>query len=229
MTKLFYLLFFTLSFISTKAQNEAQLIKAVKTKLDKVTSYQANGKMLIDVSFIKAPQTNVVVYYKKPDQFKVEKEGGISILPKGGVSINMGALFSNTNYTAVGAGTAVVKGIATRVIKLLPLDEASDVVLTTLYIDEKNTLIRKTAVTTKESGSYEMEMDYGKYAQWGLPDKVVFLFNTKDYKLPKGMTFEYDKGEKKKAEAIKNKKGRVEITYSGYSINKSISDAVFKK
>lgn len=229
MQKLYSLIAFTMLFLNSYAQNEAQLIKAVKAKLDKVNNYQANGRMLIDVSFIKAPKSNVAVYYKSPDRFKVEKEGGISILPKGGVSINMGALFNNTNYTAVGAGTVVVKGITTKVVKLLPLDESSDVVLTTLYIDEKNLLVRKTAVTTKENGSYEMEMDYGKYSQWGLPDKVVFLFNTKDYKLPKGMTFEYDKGDKKAAEAMKNKKGRVEITYSAYTINKGVSDAVFKK
>lgn len=31
-------------------------------------------------------------------------------------------------------------------------------------------------------------MSYGAFGQYGLPDKVVFSFNTKDYKLPKGIT-----------------------------------------
>jgi outer membrane lipoprotein-sorting protein len=75
-----------------------------------------------------------------------------------------------------------------------------------------------------------MEMQYGKFAQWGLPDKVVVTFNTKDYKLPKGVTFEYEAGEKpvSKEEALKNKKGKVEITYQSYQINQGFSDAVFK-
>jgi outer membrane lipoprotein-sorting protein len=125
-------------------------------------------------------------------------------------------------------GNAMVSGVSTRVIKLLPFDESSDVVITTLYIDVKNALVRKTSVTTKESGSYEIELGYGKYIDWGLPDKTVFVFNTKDYKLPKGITFEYDKGSNNKKEVPKNKKGRIEIRYSDYIINKGVNDNVFK-
>ena len=83
--------------------------------------------------------------------------------------------------------------------------------------------------TTRDNGTYELEMSYGKYASYGLPDKVIFSFNTKEYKLPKGVTFDYDSGTKKTPdESIKNKKGKVEITYSAYLINKGIDDAIFK-
>jgi hypothetical protein len=67
-----------------------------------------------------------------------------------------------------------------------------------------------------------MEMSYQKNIQWGLPDKVVFSFNTKDYKLPKGITLEYDDGTKKNT-LPQNKKGRVEIVYSEYLINKGLA------
>ncbi|MBA4140426.1 MAG: hypothetical protein H0X70_07950, partial [Segetibacter sp.] len=103
----------------------------------------------------------------------------------------------------------------------------SDVVLTTLYIDEANLLIRKANTTTRENGTYEMEMAYGKYADYALPDKVIFAFNTKDYKIPKGVTLEFETGEGNK-QNLKNKKGRVEISYSSYIINKGVSDAEFK-
>jgi len=209
------------------AQDETALVKKVKAKLDKVTDYTAQGNMKVDVSFIDAPDSKVVVYYKKPDKFKVVKAGGISILPKGGVSINVGTLLANDNYDIVPGKNAVINGMETTVVKLLPQDENSVVVLTTLYIDEKNLVIKKATVATKENGSYEIELNYGKYIDWGLPDKVVFSFNAKDYKLPKGITFEYEKGNNKKAEAIKNKKGKVEITYSNYLINKGIDNKVF--
>lgn len=209
------------------AQSEADIVKKVKAKLDKVNDYTAQGKMKIDVSFIDAPESRVVVYYKKPDKFKVKKNGGISILPKGGVSVNMGSLLANENYDIVPGRDAKVNGVDTKVIKLLPQNENSDVVLTTLYIEEKNLVIRKATVTTKENGSYEIELNYGKYMDWGLPDRVIFSFNTKDYKLPKGITFEYEKGDKKKAESLKNRKGKVEIVYSGYTINKGIDDKIF--
>lgn len=209
------------------AQDETELIKKVKAKLDKVNDYTAQGKMKIDVSFIDAPDSKVIVYYKKPDKFKVKKAGGISILPKGGISVNMGTLLSNENYDIVQGKDAKVNGVDTKVVKLLPQNENSDVVLTTLYIEEKNSVIRKATVTTKDNGSYEIELNYGKYIDWGLPDKVIFSFNAKDYKMPKGITFEYEKGDKKKEEALKNKKGKVEITYSGYTINKGIDDKIF--
>ena len=219
---------FLFSSIFVFAQDEAELLKKVKEKLDKVNDYKAEGKMKIDVSFIDAPTSKVNIYYKKPNKFKVKKDGGISILPKGGVSINMGSLLANNKYDIVPGKDAKVNGIDTKVLKLLPTEEDGDVVLTTLYIEEKNLVIRKAIVTTKESGTYEIELSYGKYIDWGLPYKVVFSFNTKDYKLPKGITFEYEKGTKEKAEAIKNKKGKVEITYSNYLINKGIDDKIFE-
>jgi hypothetical protein len=209
------------------AQDEKELVKSVKAKLDKVSDYQASGKMKIDVSFINAPESKVNVYYKKPNKFRIKKAGGISILPKGGVSISVNSLMLEGSYEAFNAGTEVIKGFTVKKVRVVPLDDAGDVVLLTLFIDEKNLLIRKTSITTRESGSYEMEMDYGNYSQWGLPDKVKFIFNTKDYKLPKGITMEYQKSGEKKEEKLKNKKGSVEISYSFYTINKGVDDKVF--
>jgi hypothetical protein len=211
------------------SQPEVELVKKVKAKLDKVNDYQVDGKMTIDVSFIKARQSDVKIFFKKPDKFKVKKEGGISILPKGGVSINLSSIIMTDNYTVIPAGEAIVEGVKVKIVKLLPLEEAGDVVLTTLYIDEKNLVIRKSTITTRESGTYEMQMAYGRYIEWGLPDKVVFSFNIKDYKLPKGVTFEYDSGNQpSKEDANKNKKGKVEIMYANYVINKGVSDDIFK-
>ena len=116
-----------------------------------------------------------------------------------------------------------------KIVKLLPVDENSEIVLSTLYIDEANLLVRKAITTTKENGTYEMALTYGKYSNLGLPDKVVFSFNTKDYKLPKGITLEFDDGQKATdMDKLKNKKGRVEIVYTTYIINKGIDDKVFK-
>jgi outer membrane lipoprotein-sorting protein len=203
------------------------LVLKVKAKMDKVNDYVATGKMKTDVIFIKAPVSNIKAYYKKPNRFQVKRDGGISLLPKGGVSINISSLLLTEEFTAIDAGIGTVDKLPVRIIKLLPLNENSDVVLTTMYIDEKALLIRKASTTTKDNGTYDMQMNFSKYADWGLPDKVVFSFNTKDYKLPKGVTLEYDDGSKK-PELPKNKKGKVEITYSNYVINKGVSDALLK-
>ncbi|NJO25978.1 MAG: hypothetical protein HC867_09780 [Bacteroidia bacterium] len=141
----------------------------------------------------------------------------------------MSNVFTMEAYTAIDGGTENIKGRTVRVIKVLPDDETSDVVLSTLYIDEEKLLVLKSKTTTRENGTYELEMEYGKYSSHGLPDKLKFTFNTKDYKLPKGVTFDYDPGAGKEAEdKMKNKKGTIEISYSNYSINKGIADEIFK-
>ncbi|OSZ73899.1 hypothetical protein CAP36_17085 [Chitinophagaceae bacterium IBVUCB2] len=212
-----------------KAQTAEELIQQVKTKLDKVSDYQANGKMKTNVVFIKAPIANVKVYYKKPNRLRINNESGISFIPKGSVNINLNNIFINTaGFDIIDVGKEDKTNF--RIIKLLPKDDNSEVVLSTLYIDEAQSLIKKAKTTTKENGTYELEMSYGKYAAYGLADKISFSFNTKDYKLPKGITFDYDDGSKKEEnpDKLKNKKGKVEITYSDYIINKGVSDSVFK-
>lgn len=220
---------FIICTLAVAAQDMTALINKVKAKLDQVNNYTAEGVLKTDVTFIKAPAGKVKVYFKKPDKFKLKKDGGISILPKGGVSVNTGSMIATNNFVALAAGESVVDGVKTKVVKLLPTDESSDIVLSTLYIDETNLLVRKAVTTTKDNGTYEITLIYGKYSNYGLPDKVVFSFNTKDYKLPKGVTLEFDEGEKSNTpDKLKNKKGKVEITYSSYTINKGVDDSVFK-
>lgn len=231
MKKIFAFLFLTQCiYLNLHAQDMTELVNKVKAKLDQVNDYTADGTLKTDVTFIKAPSGKVKVYFKKPDKFKLKKDGGISILPKGGVSVNMNSMVMTGGFVALSAGEAVVDGTKTKVVKLLPNDESSDIVLSTLYIDETNLVVRKAVTTTKENGTYEIAMTYGKYMNYGLPDKVVFSFNTKDYKLPKGISLEFDDGQKPSdMDKLKNKKGRVEITYGSYIINKGVDDAVFKK
>ena len=149
---------------SASAQDVTALVNKVKAKLDIVNDYEADGKMKTDVAFIKAPLGRVKVYFKKPNKFRLKKDGGISLLPKGGVSINMNSLISTKDFIAIAAGESTVNGTAVKVVKLLPSNESSDIVLTTLYIDEPNLLIKKAVTTTKENGTYDIEMTYGKFA-----------------------------------------------------------------
>lgn len=228
LNKIGMLFIFLFSFFIAKAQTAEALIANVRAKLEKVNDYEAKGKMKTNVVFIKAPIANVKVYYKKPNKIRINNESGISFIPKGSVNINLNNIFINTNsFDIIDAGKE--SGTGLRIIKLLPRNENADVVLSTVYIDEANSLIKKAKTTTRENGTYELEMTYGKYAAYGLADKIIFTFNTKDYKLPKGITFDYDDGSKKTApDKTKNKNGRVEISYSSYSINKGVPDTVFE-
>lgn len=217
------------SMLIASSQDMTPLIQKVKAKLDLVNDYTAEGKMKTDVAFIKAPIGKVKVFFKKPNLFKLKKEHGFSILPKGGISVNMSSVISGKDYIALAAGETVLEGVKVKIVKLLPTNENSEVVLTTLYIDVANLLIKKATTTTRENGTYEIQFAYGRYASYGLPDKVVFSFNTKAYKMPKGITLEFEDDNKPSAaDKLKSKKGRVEIIYSSYIINQGMPNSVFK-
>ncbi|MBC7936974.1 MAG: hypothetical protein H7Y86_16625 [Rhizobacter sp.] len=228
MKKILSVLSFILLATAATAQDVEALIQKIKQKLDQVKDYEASGKMKTNVAFLKVPVADIKLYFKKPDKIKFKTSKGVSFIPKGAVSVNLNNILGNGKYTALDAGTDKIGSTVVRIVKLLPEDDNSDVVLSTLYIDETNLLVRKTKTTTKENGTYELELTYGKYISYALPDKIIFSFNTKDYKLPKGVTFDFDDGTAKKpVNKEKNKKGRAEIVFSSYKINQGVADAVF--
>lgn len=208
------------------AQTASELLQKIRARLEQVNDYQATGIMRTDVSFLKEPEAAVTVYFKKPDKLKIRNDKGISFVPKGAVTISLNNLLKGS-YTVLDAGTDTAQGQKVRLIKLLPQDENADMVLSTFWVDEKRLVILRARTTTRDNGTYEVELFYGKYIAYALPDKVVFTFNVRNYKLPKGITFDYDDGSKKKT-AAGDGRGRVELTYSSYIINKGVPDSVFR-
>ncbi|MDP4213372.1 MAG: hypothetical protein Q8926_12150, partial [Bacteroidota bacterium] len=148
---------------------------------------------------------------------------------KESVSISLYSLV-NGKYQVIDAGSDLLNGTPVRVLKLLPANENADLVLATLYIDAAKTLVLKAKITTRENGTDEVDLSYGKYIQASLPDKIVFSFNTQDYKLPKGVTFDYDDGASKKNETgnQKNQRGKIELSFHSYRINQGLEDSIFK-
>lgn len=220
-----------LVFFGIKAHSQEAamvLVQKVKAKLAVVKDYKATGNLKTDVAFLKVPVAKVNVYFKNPNKFRISKEKGISILPRGGVSVNMQDVLMEKDFIALDAGSITLNGKISRIIKVLPSSDAGDIVLTTLYIDEKNLLINKVTTTTKQNGTYDVVLTYNKWSSYALPDKTIFSFNTKDYKLPKGVTLEFDDGERPDNNKMKNKKGTVEIQYLSYEINQGVPDSYFK-
>jgi outer membrane lipoprotein-sorting protein len=211
------------------AQDAGRLIQSIREKLDKINDYQAQASLKTNISFLRVPDAEVTVYYKKPNRIKIKNEKGISLVPKESVSISLYGLL-NGQYQIIDAGMDKINNIPVRIVKLLPENENADLVLATLYIDANRLLVLKAKITTRENGTDEVILNYGKYAASSLPDKIIFSFNTQDYKLPKGVTFDYDDGSPKKQPATdqKNQRGKIEISYHSYEINRGLGDDVFK-
>jgi outer membrane lipoprotein-sorting protein len=229
--KLFVFVTTALAVSVANAQEDVNtLIKKVSDRIDQVNNYEASGKMKTNVTFLKVPESSVKIFFKKPNKLKIKNEKGISFVPKGAVSINLSNILNGNKYSIIDAGKDKIGNVPVRVVKLLPEDDNAEVVLSTLYIDENNLVIKRAKTTTRENGSYQLEMSYGKYIAYGLPDKINFTFNTKDYKLPKGVTFDFDDGttvQKTAGDDAKKNKGMAEITFDSYKINKGVADSVF--
>ncbi len=216
--------------ITTTAQDINVLVQNVKKKIEKVNDYEAEGTMKTNVAFLKIPIAKIKLYFKRPNLLKLKSEQGVSFMPKGAMSLNLNHLFANQQYVIIDGGNEKINNQLVRVAKLLPNDDNSEMVLSTIYIDPANEVIVKSKTTTKENGTYELNMYYGKYIGFGLPDKILFSFNAKDYKLPKGITFDFDDGSSQKAKTpiAKNKKGQAEIYIKRYLINKGLSEKNFQ-
>jgi hypothetical protein len=211
------------------AQDPSALVQAIREKLDKTNDYRAEAELRTNIPFLKVPDASVQVFYKKPDKIKIKNQNGISLVPKESVSISLYNLV-NGKYQVIDGGQDQTGGLPVHVIKLLPLDETADLVLATLYIDVARKLILKARITSRQSGTDEVDLVYGKYAMQSLPDRVVFSFNTQDFKLPKGVTFDYDDGSAKKAAPAnqKDQRGKIELDFKNYQVNQGISDDIFK-
>ena len=232
MRRNFFLLLFFIGFSESAlyAQDIDQLLNAVRKKMDKVNSYEADGTMKTNVSFLKIPVSSIKMYFKKPGKVKIKTTSGLSFLPKGAVNFNLNSILSEGDFLVIDGGSARLQNTDVSIIKLLPKTESSPIVLTTLYVHPTDQIILKSITTTKENGTYELNMSYRKYKEWGLPDQIVFSFNTKDYKLPKGITFDFEDGAaNNKTKSSKNgKKAEVLISIKNYMVNRPIKDEVFK-
>ena len=121
--KSIYILGLLLFLQLTLTAQTSPVVEKVRQKLALVNDYVAEGIMKTDVSFIKASLGKAKVFYKKPNLIKVKKDGGISLLPKGGVSITMNSLLNTDQYIAIASGKQFYKGKTLDVYKLVPTDD----------------------------------------------------------------------------------------------------------
>lgn len=227
---IFVLLFLVASF-RARADDATKLFYTLRTKIATVKDYTADVKMKIDVSFMRIPQLKGTLFFKAPDKMRLERHGGLSMLPRKNINLTISNLIPNGNVTVIDVGNVTVKGKKLRLVKVIPEDDLNNIVLTKLWIDEANLVAVRAETTTRNDGTVIMDLDFSKYMSFGLPDKVTIYMDVKDYKLPKGVTMDYNnevptapKDEKPKAQ-----KGTIEINYLSYAINTGLTDAQFNK
>lgn len=208
----------------------AQLFYRMRDKIGVVKDYVASVRLKIDVSFMRVPMLDGKLYFKSPDKLRLERNGGLSILPKKSINLTLNNLIPSGTATVIDAGYDSIAGRKVRVIQVIPQGE-TDIVLTKVWVDEARLLALRAETTTRENGTVRMDLQFNRYAQYSLPDRVVFYLDVKEYKVPKGVTMDYDDGTEavRKVKTLKKGKGRIEIAYLNYRINTGLSDAVFRE
>ena len=208
-----------------------QLFYKLRARVTSIKDYTARVKMNVNVSFMKVPQLQGTLYFKSPDKLKLERAGGLSVLPKGGVTLSMNSLLPEGGVSVIDAGTDVIDGKPVRVIKAVPDGEGADIVLTKMWVDEAALLVRRAETTTRDNGTVKMDLTFGKYINLALPDRAVLTVDVKEYKMPKGVTMDYGTSqaitEDNKQAKGKRRKGTIRVEYLDYKVNTGLSDAIF--
>lgn len=229
MNKILFLLLIITELLFPQNKDPEKILQKVKAEYEKIEDYQVDVKIKVDVYFLKMPDRTATIFYKKPDKFNIESEG-FALLPKEGFSFSPLSLL-NSRYTSFYEKEDTIKGIVTSVIKVIPLESSSDVILSTLWIDAKKNIIIKIESSRKPSGNFSIDFDYLKTKEgFYLPSSMIFSFSIDKSVLPGGFDIESDSPSKKSiSDSANTKKGTVYLNYSNYVVNKGIPDEVFNK
>jgi outer membrane lipoprotein-sorting protein len=196
----------------------------VKKKFAEVKDYEVDVKVKIDVDFLKVPDTEAKIYYKAPDKIQMKTGDNFALIPKDGLNFNPSNLLTG-KYTSMYEGETKIVGKSHHIVKVIPMGNSSDIVLSTLWIDKTTNFITKVETTTKMNGTFQIDLVYPASAKLPLPSKMTFSFEVGKFNLPKGFG---GKGKKKEPTGMKSP-GKVYIDYKNYKVNKGLSDSIFKK
>lgn len=222
------ILFVLVGFTNAQTKDADQILNEVKDKFNKVKDYEVDVSIFVDVDFLKVPESKAKIYFKQPDLVKLDSEG-FALLPKEGVNFSPIKLL-NQDYTAIFVKEDIYDDHKVDVVKVIPNNDSSGVVLSTLWIDIEGHYIRKVETTTKSSGTLKVELSYKNKDKWGLPSSVVFSFNVSDVQLPASFSGEIggdQKEETKKKKRGESMSGKVTLTYSNYKVNQGLSAEFF--
>jgi hypothetical protein len=201
--------------------------------LQKVKDYSVQANIKVDMPFIRMLPTNVKIYFKQKDKFKVDSKS-IAVVPRQGFD-QIGKILADTNsYTAMIQGVEKIGNQLTSIINVIPLSDTSDLILGKFWIDPVQSVVLRSQLTTRSNGTIGTEYTYGTQIAYGLPDKMIFSVDVKRFKMPKRLIADMNKKDMQKEKDKENKnkdnkKGKIYIALSNYQVNKGILDSVFLK
>jgi hypothetical protein len=229
----FVILLFVVFGMRTEAQtpDAAAVISRIKAKLDRVNDYKADITIRLNLDMLKIPEKKAVMYYKRPDKIHFETKG-FALIPKKASNFQQSDVL-NGKFTALFVRNEMYEGRNLSVIKIIPMEDASDVVLSTVWADPLTDRIYRMESVTRNEGSVNLEFVYGN-RPFDLPDAVRITFEVAKAELPMGITGDIESGmslpgQEEQGKSAKKSKGTVWVTYENYVVNQGIDESVFRK
>lgn len=229
-TILFICTILVCTYSSFANRNPNEIMDKVRYQYSLVKDFEAEVALKIDISYLKVPEGMGKVFYKYPDKTAFDLKG-LNMLPQKGLNSPVAQILTEKNTTPIYGGQAKYNGMTVELIKMIPLEQNSDIALATLWVDERTNTIAKMETTTKKSGTFTAEIQYLNVdKKFYVPKQVFVSFEVPEFKLPKTMTGDFDsKTENRKPSENGKTKGTVTLKYWNYKVNKGINDSVFKK
>lgn len=213
----------TIGFSQSKDPDE--ILKTVIKNFDRVQDYVVDVNIKVDVQGVKVPETKAKIYFKQPDKIHLESEG-FAMLPKDGMLFSPSSLLKK-DYTAIYEKDVELNGAKVSVIKVIPSGEQSEIILSTLWVDQSKKMIRKIESTTKSDGTFSIDFNYNDEIKFPLPTQIVFYFNLDKMNLQ--LNNKNSDPDNRNRGFDSTTKGKVVVKYSNYVINKGINDSVFEE
>lgn len=220
--KHFLILLIISTSIFSQQRNPNELIDLIQNKFNNIRDYSVDIEIAIDVNFVDAPNSKAKLFFKQPDKVKIESDG-FAIIPKQGLTFSPSELLADS-YTAIFIKTEIIDSFMVDVIKVVPLVDSSDILLSTLWVDPLSNVIRKIESVTKKMETFTIYLEYQHKANPILPSVAKFFFNNTS----SGHEMISKKSDKSESGKEKGKlSGGFIIKYSNYMLNQNLEDSFF--
>jgi len=220
------LICFTVSDSSAQSKDPDDILDRVKAAFKMIEDYEVDIQIKIDVDFLKVPDSEAKLYFKQPNKIHVESEK-FALLPRQGLDFSPLGLLSG-KYTALYEQEDTIRNILTSVVKIIPLGNDGDIILSTFWVDQSRDLIIRMESTKKPTGTFTIDFTYEKYGDnYELPSQMEFTFTVDRMMFPRGMDGQSDTDDDsdKKSDSTT---GKVYITYANYKVNQGLPDELFE-
>jgi outer membrane lipoprotein-sorting protein len=223
----FLIILFLSSLIAAQDNDPNDILTEVKNKFEKVDDYEVKIKIVVDMEFLRIPNVSAKVYFKKPNKMKMESDD-FAVLPKEGINFSPAELLNN-DFSSIYVKSDTLNKSYVDVIKIIPLSDTSNIIISTLWIDKSHKVIRKVESTTKNRGTFSVNLFYDELISYALPSEMIFSFNVETPKMPETLEMEAGSIKKPLGKISKNLTGSIHVHYSDYKLNIGLDDSFFEE